>query len=1249
MLKRKALLVAVVCSVFALSSFLYSQSNGSLSGTVADKTGGVIAAASVRIISQGTGLTREAKTDDSGHYLVPLLPVSVFTIHVEAQGFQTSEQKDIRLQVDEQREVDFALNPASVTSTVEVNATEVAVETSNPTLGQVITAEQVADLPLNGRDFVQLATLTPGTTAQTSPNSFFTQAASSEVAARGTFSLSVGGSREQSTSWLLDNNDNSELTSGGISILPTIDSIEEFKVLTYNYSAEYGTHAGPTVLVTTKSGANAFHGALYEYFRNTDLDAKSYFAAFKEQFNLNQFGGSLGGPIKKDKTFFFVNYEAKRQRHGIPFTGTLPTTAEMGANGLYSDFTGDPFIVNPVSQTLYPGLLANPYANGAGAIALNEPATFQCDALQNPMPVLSDGSQAYGPGPANFGNPCNKIPITGGPTNLGLADPIGLALINLYPQGSNTYTNGINYDNVPVRRLNEGNATIRVDHNFSSKDSAFARFSYDQANSYVPGGSPTWAEQNPFGSNQLIANHARNAVISETHIVNSNNINQAYFGFNRIFDYITSFGEFGGQLCKADSLGIVGADLNSACPNAPPGLTQYTKGCLSCGLSSTQLSTYWSLGDRGFAPFVGGTNVYSFSDTFNMIRGRHDIRVGIGIRLNQMNVMTNGFQDGYFLLGGTATGDSAADLVIGQPFGAIHDQTFDGAMTGRRWKMFRPFVQDDWRVTPTLTLNLGVAWALVTPITEALNKQANFDWKTQQYLIAGSVPFSGCTNCVRSDGNVGVSFDKTAIEPRIGLAWKPLGLQNTVVRAGYSIYHDSGWSQGAQGLWQNPPYYAEVDQFDYGYPGDACPFGNWMLPTSSPNAVNCGLKYGFLQQVGAPGATTLQPFTAPPNPDTFSGTSLSQNSNFKQGMVQQFNLNIERQLPGNIVLTAGYAGTRSTHILFYGLNMNVNAPLACMGSGSPDQTPGYTLGCGPGGNYFAAPYALNPSAVIDNITDGAKARYDGLLVRAETKSARHGLYALLSYTWARTFDSGMDDGDGTTPGAQFWPLPGSQKPDWGLSQLNLDDQFTASVIYDLPFGKGKRFGGDWNGAEDAVLGGWQVNLIEKATSGFPMFLVDSNNQSGVNFQWNGTPMNRPNQLVDPYTAGIVASNPNPQCQLLQSQGGLAADRTHTIQSWFNPCAFGAPPAGQLGDSSRAPVSGPRFVNTDFSAFKNFRIHEGYNVQFRAEMFNLFNHAQFGLTGNGVFMQDINSPSSLGVVNETVNTPRVIQFALRLDF
>ena len=357
MLSKRACSAAFVCSLVCLfTPLLHSQATGSFSGTVSDKAGAVISGASVRITSEGTGLIRESKSDDSGHYLIPLLPVALYTIRVEAAGFGPVGQKDVRLQLDEHRELNFTLQPASVSTSVEVNATEVAVETSSPALGQVITSEEVAELPLNGRNFVQLATLTPGTTQSTNPNSFFTSAASSEAATRGAFSLSVGGSREQSTDWLLDGNDNNQLDEGGIAIFSEIDDIQEFKVLTYNYSAEYGERAGPTVLVTTKSGSNQFHGSVFEFFRNTKLDARSYFASQREKFNLNQFGGSLGGPIKKDKTFFFLDYQAKMERRGVPFTGFVPTTGMTtpDANGNY-DFSGAPTVLDGE-------LLNNPFA-----------------------------------------------------------------------------------------------------------------------------------------------------------------------------------------------------------------------------------------------------------------------------------------------------------------------------------------------------------------------------------------------------------------------------------------------------------------------------------------------------------------------------------------------------------------------------------------------------------------------------------------------------------------------------------------------------------------------------------------------------------------------------------------------------------------------------------------------------------------------------------------------------------------------
>jgi hypothetical protein len=1178
MFSKKALFVGVFCSlVFSSCPLLYGQATGSLSGTVTDKAGAVISGATVKALSQGTGVSREAKSDDSGHYLIPLLPIADYTLRVESQGFQTSEQKDIRLQVDEHREVDFSLAPASVSSTVEVNATEVAVETANPSLGQVITSEQVADLPLNGRDFVQLATLTPGTTQETNPNSFFNGGATSEASARGSFSLSVGGSRPQSTDWLLDGNDNNELTAGAIAILPSIDAIQEFKVLTFTYSAEYGTRAGPTVLVTTKSGSDRFHGSLFEFFRNTKLDARSYFAASREQFNLNQFGGSLGGPIQKGKTFFFVDYQGKRQRHGIESTGLVPTSAMMGG-----DFRSDPLGVT----------LVNPYATTADK-------AFQCVPGTQNLPTPTTEPVDPTTGVQTPGADCSVVPSA-------LFDPAGAKLIHLYP-GNNASGSGFNFTNAPVRKLDEGEFDIRLDHNFTSKDSVFARFSYDQATSLVPGGSnptgPTgFAEQTPFGSTQNITNHGRNVAVSETHIFSSNTVNQISGGFNRIFNFIKSYG-YG--TCEANNvIGIPNANLDAACnPGGQiPGISDQSPGiCLSCGLTSIQppAGGYWSLGDRGFAPFQGGTNVFSISDSFDMIRGKHDIKIGGGIRANQMNVLTNSYQDGFYAIG-AQTNDPMADLLMGLYVFAEHDQTFKGATTGRRWKMFRPYVQDDWRVTPNLTVNLGFAWALVTPIVEAENRQANFIFNSN------CSPQPNCNLLVpgvNSDGRVGIQFDKTAFEPRIGLSWKVLGSQTTVLRAGYAIFHDSSWNIGGQGLVNNPPFEASSALGPFGFTG-SCPVP--AIPTT-PAVQTCAISGGFPVGSGV--------FNSPPTIDTFFGTVQSQNPNFKQGMIQQFNLNVEHQLPGNVVLTAGYAGSRSSRILVNGLNLNVGSPLAC------GVTAGYTLGCGA----FVNPAFVNFS-YISNFTDTGAARYDSLQVKLETKSARHGLYALVGYTYSRTFDSGLPDGLGSNSGATYWPLPGSARADWGLSGLNLNNQFTASLLYDLPFGKGKQFGGNWSAPVNAVLGGWSVNLIERILSGFPIFVYDSNDQSGVHFQDNFANWNRPDQVCDP-----KSSHP-------------------TLTQWFNTQCFVAPPAGELGTASRTPVYGPDFVNTDFSAIKNFRIRESMSAQFRAEFFNLFNHAQFNTPGlSSTPGSDLASPGTFGTVTSTVNNPRVIQFALKLNF
>jgi Carboxypeptidase regulatory-like domain len=1161
MLRKGTLLAAVVCAVvLSIGQLSYGQATGSFSGTISDKSGSVVVGAKVTVTAQSTALTRDAQTDDTGHYLIPLLPVSNYTIHVEAPGFQPVESKDVRLQVDERREINFSLAPASVSEKVEVSGTAVAVQTSDPTLGQVITSTQVAELPLNGRNFVQLATLTPGTTQETNPDSFFNGGPSSEVSTRGSFSLSVGGSRASSTDWLLDGNDNNELTAGGIAILPSIDAIQEFKVLTYNYSAQYGTRAGPTVLVTTKSGSNNYHGSVFEFFRNTALDAKSFFATSTEKFNLNQFGGSFGGPIKKDKTFFFVDYQGRRQRIGQNFFGQVPTAAMR--NGDFSEpFAGIPQLYNPYSTR------STPWPTGDFRLP------FMCDSGMNPLPVNPDGTQA-------IGTPCNKIPQA-------LINPIAQQMINLYPLPNVSGVLLGDFINAPSKKLDENEFDVRVDHNFSSKDSLFARFSYDQAVVFIPGGSPGFAEQNAFGSTQNIENHGRNAILSETHVLSPNTVNQFNIGYNRIFNYIQSFGS---GTCAAQKLGIPGANL----------------GGISCGLTSTQVGGgYWSLGDRGFAPFQGGTNVFTIADSFDMIRSKHDIKIGGEVRINQMNVRTNAFQDGFWIFNNSWTssadsvaatgvgGDNMATFLLGLPFLALHDQTFKGETTGRRWKMYRPYIEDDWRVTRDLTLNLGLAWALVPPITEAQDRQANFDFKTGTFLIPG----------VNSDGRVGVKMDKTALEPRLGVAWKPFGSTKMVIRGGYAIFHDSSWNQGGQGLWENPPFFAE--SFFGSFFPNLCPTA--LAPSGQSSFCATAGNLGTTIPFGT-GRTISDGFpilSQPTDPSTFGGNLQSQNLDFKLGRIQQYNVNIERQLPGNVVLTAGYAGSKSSHILIDGYNLNVNSPAAC------GTVPGYTLGCGLG------PTPRYPQfGTIANANDLGKARYDSFQLKAETKSLAHGLYALIGYTYAKALDNGFSDGLGTTTGAAYFPLPGTSRADWGLSQVDLKHSLTASVTYELPFGKGKQFGSGWSGPVNAALGGWELDVIEKITSGFPLFLISSGNQSGVSFTSNA---NRPNQLCN---------------------GRLD---NHSVSEFFNTACYQDPPTGELGNASRTPLYGPGFVNTDFSAIKHFRLTEAMNMDFRAEFFNIFNHPQFFTPG-----QDVDS-SDFGRITRTVNNPRLIQFALKLTF
>ncbi len=490
---------------------------------------------------------------------------------------------------------------------------------------------------------------------------------------------------------------------------------------------------------------------------------------------------------------------------------------------------------------------------------------------------------------------------------------------------------------------------------------------------------------------------------------------------------------------------------------------------------------------------------------------------------------------------------------MGFPTSGSRSNQFNGYVIGRRWREYRGFVDDTWQISPQLTLDLGLAYDVTTPPTEVADRQANFDAATGKFLIPGS----------NSGSTAGVKTDYGDIQPRIGFAWSPRGSKATVLRGGYGIFYDVSGNGGVQGLYLNPPYTSEL-----GFTS------NNIVPVRT-------LQTGF-----AP--------VAPPVPETYTGNLVLYQLDYQQGLVQQWNLNVQRELPSSVILTVAYAGTRGTHIQDKGFNTNT-APV------------------GPGFNTAARrpfPQYNNFNAILSR----GDVNYHSLQVKSE-KRLSHGLYFLLSYTYSKSLNNGLTQNVGVNTGIKYYPLLVPPNSDKGLADTDIRHLLSVSYIYDLPFGRGRAYLSNLHGIGQAVLGDWQLNGITRFRTGYPLSMSTSVNQSGTALG------NRPNRICD---------------------GGLDSG-DQTVDRFFDTTCFVTPATGTLGNAARTTLTGPRQVNFDFSLFKTFRIREGSDIQFRTEFFNIFNHAQFDLPGTTV------GAANFGKVQATINTSRQIQFALKFRF
>jgi hypothetical protein len=1103
--KLQKLVLSLLLIVVAITpSFCRAQAVGNISGNVADSTGAVIPGAQVKVQNQGTSEVRQVQTDSGGHFSIPLLPIGVYTVTVVNPGFKNVTVKDATLEVQQSMLLDIKMSLESVSSEISVTGENqpVQLQTSDATLGQVIHADQVGELPLNGRNFVQLALLSPGATRGEQPGDFMNQGNSSEVSFRGSVSLSVQGMRENANDWRLDGVDNNELTAGGVGFLPQVDAIQEFSVLTFNYSAQYGSRAGSTVLVSTKSGTNRFHGSVFEFLRNDALDARNYFDPPKKgKYIQNEFGFSLGGPIIPNETFFFGDYQGNRVRQGIPVLSIVPTQNQQ--NGI---FTGTA-IFDPSSTHV-----VNP---ATGQLARNE---FVNDTITNPS-------------------------------------PIGKAILALYPLPNGSYAGGFNYLANPVKTLNDDQFDVRLDHQMGAKDHFFARFSRDNASQFVPSGLPGFGSANAYASTQTFQTHARNIAISNTHVFSSSIVNQITAGYNRVFNYITSFGDGSNEASK---LGIPGANLGS-----------YP----SSGMTLISVAGINPLGDRGYSPFQGGTNVFHYFDNLNILRGAHAFDFGFDFRAMQENTLGDFFFAGSFSFdpnftgqfcgastssdcSGTNTlteGNAIASLLLGLPASGQRSDELNGYIRGRRWKEYRGYAEDKWTISPKLTLNLGLAYGVTTPLSEAANRFANFDFHTGKLYVAGQ----------NSDSHVGVAYDYSNIEPRFGFSYSPFPSRKTIFRGGFGLFHDVSAQSGAGGLQQNPPFVNE-----YGFTSDN------VTPVRT-------LATGF------PDNSQIQPFA------TYTGNLTAQDTDFKQGLIQQYNFNIQQQLPASTIVTVAYAASHGTRLLDKGINLNTAPP-------------------GPGFNDASRrPYPQYNT--ISGFTAHGWVGYRSLQIKAERRAA-NGLYLLASYTYSKTLTNGMVSDTVGDPGVPYYPLVPFKNADKGLGATDLRNNFSLSFLYAFPFGAGQKFGGHLNRAEDAVLGGWQSNAIISAHSGFPLGMQEIVNNSGTGIT------SRPDQVCNP-NLGDKAS----------------------VTEWFNTACYQSPAPGLLGNAPRTYGYGPGQTNVDFSLFKTFRLFKEHSLEFRSEFFNIFNHTQFATP------DQFHGDSTYGAISSTVNNNRQIQFALKYLF
>jgi carboxypeptidase family protein len=1127
-----ALMVAGICSA--------QTDTARLEGTVTDPNGAVVVKGTVTVTNTGTARVWTAETNNLGFYVVPALPAGQYHVDVAQQGFEKSS-RDFELQVSQIAVVDFQLVVGSVNQTIEVSTASPMIDAGDSAIGTVIAGRQVTELPLNGRNFTQLATLVPGAsrgipTGSNSATGVNNNAETFRFGEEGGASLAVNGSRPQDNNFILDGIDNNETLVNTIIFFPPADAIEEFKVQTSVAPAEFGRAGGALVVTSIKSGTNQIHGSAFWFNRNTALNAEDFFTSPHTptpSFNRNQFGGTVGFPIIKDKLFVFGDYEGLRLRQpGNVGFATVPTDLMR---------TGD------FSELLCGGAPACPTSTGISApIKVLDPTT----GLQ----FMGTGAQP------------NVIPAA-------RINTVGQNYLKIFPEPNCNHTQNTacfslfdNYTNAAQIIENWNDFDIRADYVINSRNTLFGRFSRGRADQTHTTLFPDIPSCAGFGCGTNF-NHPYGASIGLTSNLSPTLVNEARAGFARTYyGYLNPFNSV--DLCT--QIGIVNCN------------TPTLGGIALIGGYNSQIQY---TGDGG--PYLIPQTSPDFNDSLTWVKGRHTVKVGGGIIRRELNLFRGNNAKGYFALAGNGsggagggvghvnTGYEVSDILAGFVDGYQHGTSF-GTVGTRSWEDGF-FAQDDFRATQRLTLNLGLRYDVLTWPVEVDNRQANFDLVTGALIVAGS---NGASRQL-------IPNDYHDFGPRLGFAYQLTGDGKTVIRGGYGLFYFVDRGGIANQLAQNPPFAGENGvtyaqgfriTFSGALPCDPNCTQAQLISTNATGPLPSG-NFTGLNLAAPTGVSVIADLPTNLTP-----------------MVSQWNLQLQRAVGANQSISVAYVGAHGAHLT---RNYNANQQLFDSPSGT----------------------VLFPNLSTITVQDNrGKSDYDALQAQYERRFSQ-GLQFLGAFTWSKTIDDACGSIDTCQP-----QLYTDYKIERGVSNQDQPYRLVLSALYELPFGKGKRWANNISRPLNYVIGGWQMNGIYTLQAGQPFSVTVDGSPSSTRADINGKASINPGNLTDyvneTFATGGVPIGP---FTIPASTGGI----------------FDAP-----GTSGRDILRGPGSSNLDFALFKNLAVTERLNAQFRAQAYNISNTPHFA-NPNGDLSQ---GPNQFGHITSTIPfTYRQVELGLRFTF